>query len=126
MVKTRSNLKKENSKLNNIFKNSCILSYKVHPLNRKNIHERKFDVNSKSGNKYTITINRLVDCTCPDCQYRVRRCKHINFIMNNILEEEYPRIYYDNEALDSLFKNLPVNATHKYNWKGIELFLINY
>ena len=115
MVKTRSCSNKEKSKINNILKNSCVLSYKVLPPNRKNLNERKFNINSKSGNKYTVTINRLVDCTCLDCQYRVRRCKHINFIMNEILKEKYPRIYYDDKALDDLFKDLPGNIAHKCN-----------
>ena len=88
------------------------MSYEVFPPRTDNVHERKFNVNSTSGNKYTITINRLVDCSCPDCQYRARRCKHINFIMDNILHEKFPRIYYDNKALDDLFKYLPGNIPH--------------
>ena len=107
MVRTR-NQNKKNMKINNYtLGNSCILSYEIFPPNKKNMHERQFGINSASGNKYTVTINRLVNCTCPDCQWRVRRCKHINFIMNEILHEKYPRIYYDNEALENLFKYLP-------------------
>ena len=117
MVKTskiskKSVVKKNNNKLT--FGDSCIMSYEVFPPSKKNIHERIFNVNSISGNKYTVTINKLVDCTCPDCQYRVRRCKHINFIMKNLLHEAFPRIYYDNKALDNLFKYLPGNIPHLY------------
>ena len=117
MVKTskiskKSVVKKNNNKLT--FGDSCIMSYEVFPPSKKNIHERKFNVNSISGNKYTVTINKLVDCTYPDCQYRVRRCKHINFIMKNLLHEAFPRIYYDNKALDNLFKYLPGNIPHLY------------
>ena len=115
MVKTtKSNKKNANNKNNKplTFGNSCITSYEVLPPSKNNIHERKFNVNSVSGNKYTITVNRLIDCTCPDCQYRVRRCKHINFIMNKILHEAYPSIYYDNKALDNLFRHLPGNIPH--------------
>ncbi len=115
MVKVTKSNKKSQNKSNNkaiTFGDSCVVSYEVFPANKDNVHERKFIVNSISGNKYTVTVNRLVNCTCPDCQHRVRRCKHINFIMNNILHETYPRIYYDNKALDNLFKYLPGNIPH--------------
>ena len=114
MVKaTKPNKKNTNKKNKELtFGDSCIMSYEVFPPSKDNIHERKFNVNSTSGNKFTITINRLVDCSCPDCQYRARRCKHINFIMDNILHEKFPRIYYDNKALDDLFKYLPGNIPH--------------
>ena len=107
MVKTRKMQNKKNSNTKNTFGKSCVLSYEVYPLNKSNLHERKFGINSISGNKYIVTVNRLVDCTCPDCRNRVRRCKHINFIMNEILHEKYPRIYYDDKSLDYLFKYLP-------------------
>ena len=116
MVKTTKTQIKKNVKIeikNNTFGDSCVISYEVYPPNKKNIHERHFGVNSISGNKYMVTVNRLVNCTCPDCQNRVRRCKHINFIMNEILHEKYPRIYYDDKALDHLFKYLPGNIPHK-------------
>ena len=115
MVKSTRLQNKKNIKINNTFGDSCVLSYEVFPPNKKKLHERQFNINSTSGNKYTVTINRLVNCTCPDCQHRVRRCKHINFIMNEILHEEYPRIYYDNKSLDQLFKYLPGNIPHKCN-----------
>ena len=112
MVKTRKMQNKNNSNIKKTFGSSCILNYEVFPPNKNNLHERKFGINSISGNKYTVTVNRLVDCTCPDCQYRVRRCKHINFIMNEILHEKYPRIYYDDKSLDYLFKHLPGSIQH--------------
>ena len=114
MVRTTKIQNKKNIKnKNNTFGDSCVLSYEVFPPNKNNLHERQFNVNSISGNKYTITVNRLVNCTCPDCQHRVRRCKHINFIMKELLHENEPRIYYDNKALDKLFKYLPGNIPHK-------------
>ena len=109
MVKSTKLQNNKNMQIKNAFGNSCIKSYEMLPQKKKKFHERQFNVNSISGNKYTVTIKRLVNCTCPDCQYRVRRCKHINFIMNEILHEKYPKIYYDNKALDNLFKYLPVN-----------------
>ncbi len=115
MVKVTKSNKKSQNKSNNkaiTFGDSCVVSYEVFPANKDNVHERKFIVNSISGNKYTVIVNRLVNCTCPDCQHRNRRCKHINFIMNNILHEPYPRIYYENKVLDNLFKYLPGNIPH--------------
>ena len=118
MAKTRNENKKNvNIKKNNkrTFGDSCVVSYEVFPPTKRNIHERKFNINSISGNKYTVTVKKLVNCSCPDCQYRVRRCKHIYFVMNNILHEPYPRIYYDNRTLDNLFKYLPGNIPHICN-----------
>ena len=112
MVKRIKAQKQKNNNSGNTFGNSCVLSYEVLPPNKKKLHERQFNINSISGNKYTVTVNKLVNCTCPDCQHRVRRCKHINFIMNELLKEKYPRIYYDNKALDNLFKYLPGNIPH--------------
>ena len=121
MVKTRrtqvnnKNISTSNNNNNNTintFGESSIMSYEVFPPNKKNIHERQFNINSVSGNKYTVTISRLVNCTCPECTNKVRRCKHIDFIMNEVLHEKYPRIYYDNRALDYLFQYLPGNIEH--------------
>ncbi len=112
MVKS-TRLQNKKKEKENSFGNSCVQSYEVYPPNKKNFHERKFGINSVSGNKYIVTINKLVNCTCPDCQNRVRRCKHIEFIMNEILHEKYPRIYYNNKTLDYLFKYLPGNVPHK-------------
>ena len=91
----------------NTFNDSCVTSYEVFPPKDNNYYEREFNVTSISGNTYRVVINRLVDCSCPDCQKRVRRCKHIEFVMKEILHEPYPRIYYDDKALDNLFKNIP-------------------
>ena len=112
MVKSTKVQNKKNIKTQNTFGDSCVVSYEVFPPSKKNLYERKFRVNSTSGNKYTITVNRLVDCTCPDCRNRVRRCKHINFIMKELLHEKYPKIYYDDKSLDNLFKYLPGNINH--------------
>ena len=90
-----------------VFNNSCVTKYEVLPPKNNNYYERQFIISSISGNQYTVTVNKLVNCTCPICMYKAKRCKHIEFVMQDILHEKYPRIYYDNEALDSLFKYLP-------------------
>ena len=77
------------------------------PPKNNNYYERQFIISSISGNDYTVTVGKLVNCTCPICTYKAKRCKHIEFVMQDILHEKYPRIYYDDKALDSLFKYLP-------------------
>ena len=90
-----------------VFNDSCVTKYEVLPPKKNNFYERQFIINSISGNKYTVTVNKLVNCTCPLCTFKAKRCKHIDFVMNEILHEKYPRIYYDDNALDSLFRYLP-------------------
>ena len=90
-----------------VFNDSCVTKYEVLPPKKDNYYERQFIISSISGNQYTVTVNKLVNCTCPLCTYKAKRCKHIEFVMQDILHEKYPRIYYDDRALDSLFKYLP-------------------
>ena len=101
--------KKENI---DVFHNSCVTKYEVLPPNRDNFYERKFIISSISGNQYIVTVNKLVNCTCPICTFKAKRCKHIEFVMQDILHEKYPRIYYDNKALDSLFRYLPGHVSN--------------
>ena len=101
------------------FRNTCIVSYEIFPPSADNIHERKFNVSSSSGNKYTVTVNQTVKCTCPHYCYRLsntfERCKHINFIMDNILHEPFKRCFYSDKVLDHLFKYLPGNIPHLHD-----------
>ena len=101
------------------FRGSCIISYEVFPPSKDNIHQRKFNVSSISGNKYIVTVNNFVSCTCPYYYFRGKRCKHIDFIMNNILRENFPRLYYNNKVLEHLFRFLPGNIPHSH-------FISNY
>ena len=98
-----------------VFNDSCVTKYEVFPPKKNNYYERKFIISSISGNQYTVTVNKLVNCTCPICMYKAKRCKHIEFVMQDILHEKYPRIYYDNKALDSLFKYLPGHIRNRDN-----------
>ena len=69
-----------------------------------------------------MTANRLVDSSCHICVFKAKRCKHIYFVIKEILHEKYPKIYYDNKSLDSLFKYLPgyVSTYEVENEKEIE------
>ena len=98
-----------------VFYNSCVTKYEVLPPKKNNYYERQFIISSISGNQYTVTVNKLVNCTCPLCMYKAKRCKHIEFVMQDILHEKYPRIYYDDRALDSLFKYLPGHLRNREN-----------
>ena len=99
------------------FNDSCVTKYEVLPPKKNNYYERQFIISSISGNQYTVTVNKLVNCTCPICMYKAKRCKHIEFVMQDILHEKYPRIYYDDRALDSLFKYLPGHIRNRENEK---------
>ena len=94
------------------FYGSCILSYEAFAPERWDIHERKFNVKSTSGKTYTVIVNNFLSCTCPDCQFRDKRCKHIDFIMERVLHEKYPQPYYDDEDLDNMYKSLPWYIPH--------------
>jgi predicted RNA-binding Zn-ribbon protein involved in translation (DUF1610 family) len=108
MVKSTKIQNKQNTKTNNKFGDSCVEKYEI--LDQSKTNERKFKVHSTSGKNYIVTVSRLVHCTCPDCEMRVRRCKHIDFIMNHVLHEKYPRIFYNDNALEFLFKNIPTSS----------------
>ena len=103
-----------------VFYNSCVTKYEVLPPKRNNFYERKFIISSISGNQYIVTVNKLVNCTCPICTFKAKRCKHIEFVMQDILHEKYPRIYYDDKALDSLFKYLPGHVSNSIEEKSEE------
>ena len=102
------------------FNDSGVVKYEVLPPKKNNFYERRFIIHSISGNNYTVTINKLVDCTCPVCVYKAKRCKHIDFVMNEILHEKYPKIYYDNKALDHLFKYLPGHVSSSMDENEID------
>ena len=108
-------VKSEINKDIDVFKDSCVTKYEVLPPKKNNYYEREFIISSISGNQYTVTVNKLVHCTCPICIYKAKRCKHIEFVMQEILHEKYPRIYYDDRALDSLFKYIPGHIKNREN-----------
>ena len=123
--KTKKNPKQTPAKTENkenidVFNDSCVTKFEVLPPKNNNYYERQFIISSISGNQYTVTVNRLVHCTCPNCTYNAKRCKHIEFVMQDILHEKYPRIYYDDKALDSLFKYLPGHIKNREDEKNEE------
>jgi hypothetical protein len=45
----------------------------------------KYLVQGSTESTYTVSIGRFPKCTCPDHCYRKNRCKHIYFILLNVL-----------------------------------------
>ncbi len=123
--KTKKNPKQTPAKTENkenidVFNDSCVTKFEVLPPKNNNYYERQFIISSISGNQYTVTVNRLVHCTCPNCTYNAKRCKHIEFVMQDILHEKFPRIYYADNVLDSLFKYLPGHIKNREDEKNEE------
>ena len=67
---------------------------------------RKFVVQGDRGLGYTVSIQRYPRCDCPDCKFRYRRCKHMDFILKEVLKEDHPRLFYNNNVLEKMFENL--------------------
>ena len=91
---------------------SSIIGFRVFPPDESNLHQRTFKVYLSSGNKYIVTIERYPTCTCPDNDFRGKSCKHINFILENVLHDSFPKSYFNNKTLDKLFSRLPGYIIH--------------
>ena len=52
-------------------------------------NERKFNILGTTGNKYIVTINYKITCTCMDYQSRNINCKHIYFVVLRICKFTY-------------------------------------
>lgn len=92
------------------FGQSSITGYRVFPPNKSDIHLRKFKVYSTSGEKAIVTVKRF-----PSCSYCINLfsiCRHIKFILHNVLGDNFPKLYYDDRILDKLFKRLPGYVEH--------------
>lgn len=70
--------------------------------------EKEFIVMGSTGNVYHVTIREYPTCTCPDFMTRMRRCKHIFFILIKVMKikNSDQEEYYDDELLE-MFKNIP-------------------
>ena len=53
--------------------------------------------------------------TCSYCGLRIRRCKHIDFIMNHALHKKYPRIFYNDNTLENF-----IQKNSHFKWSIIE------
>lgn len=103
-VKKTENQRKERGKGKNIF---LIQTHEYDPT----IRERKYDIMGTTKNVYTVTINKTPSCTCPDYKQRHNRCKHIFFVLGQIMRVSEVREdirEYKNEELDDMFNKIPV------------------
>lgn len=103
-VVKEENARKERGKAKNIF------LIQTHEYDQKN-RERKYDIMGTTKNVYTVTINKIPKCTCPDYKQRHNRCKHIYFVLTQIMkvsrEREDIESYDDNE-LEDMFNKIPI------------------
>lgn len=92
------------------FGQSSITGYRVFPPNKSDLHKRKFKVYSTSGEKAIVTVQSF-----PSCSYCINlfsNCRHIKFILHNVLGDNFLKLYYDDRILDKLFKRLPGYVEH--------------
>lgn len=113
------NPRKERGKAKNIF------LIQTHEYN-KNIKERKYDIMGTTKNVYTVTINKSPSCTCPDYVQRHKRCKHIFFVLTQIMKVSAEREdikSYSDEELDDMFNKIPmITENLKVNAQCLEKF----
>ncbi|PBP21713.1 RING finger domain protein (Znf1) [Diplocarpon rosae] len=70
----------------------------------------KFDIAGSTGNIYQVTISRVPTCTCPDAS-RGNQCKHIIYVMVNVLKAPENLAYQlalISTELAEIFANAPV------------------
>lgn len=72
--------------------------------------KRSYEVMGTSGNAYTVCIETVPTCTCPDYATRHKRCKHIYFVLSRIMkvksDQEDIAEYTDDDLYD-MFANIP-------------------
>jgi hypothetical protein len=84
--------------------------------------EREYAVMGSTGNVYLVKIKSVPTCTCPDYLERLKRCKHIYFILIRVMgiqDDETDKDNYISGELTNMFSNIsPVTnnlvADHKY------------
>ena len=70
--------------------------------------ERKYVVMGSTGNVYNVIIKNSPECSCPDYMTRMKRCKHIYFVLIRVMRstnEDQPQ--YSNDDLQVMFNNIP-------------------
>ncbi|RFU25433.1 hypothetical protein B7463_g10913, partial [Scytalidium lignicola] len=69
-----------------------------------------FDIAGSTGNIYQVTISKVPDCTCPDSE-KGNQCKHIIYILVNVLKVKEPLSYqlaFLSTELATIFAEAPV------------------
>ncbi|KAL2041184.1 hypothetical protein N7G274_006128 [Stereocaulon virgatum] len=77
------------------------------------IPEEKIDMAGTTGNVYSITINQLPSCSCPDNK-KGNQCKHIVYVLHNVLRApehlQYQLAFLSSE-LREMFAAAPTPAS---------------
>ncbi|OBT74884.1 hypothetical protein VF21_06749 [Pseudogymnoascus sp. 05NY08] len=81
-------------------------------LNSDGTHEvEKFDMAGSTGNIYEVTIDKKPKCTCMDATIRGNQCKHIIYVLVNVLKApehlQYQQALLSTE-LKEIFEHAPV------------------
>ncbi|KFX92344.1 hypothetical protein O988_07318 [Pseudogymnoascus sp. VKM F-3808] len=81
-------------------------------LNGDGTHEvEKFDMAGTTGNIYEVTIDKKPKCTCMDARIRGNQCKHIIYVLVNVLKApehlQYQQALLSTE-LREIFERAPV------------------
>ena len=76
----------------------------------------KFELAGTTGNIYTVTIDKLPTCTCPDNSRKRMQCKHIIYVLVRVLKAP-PNLQYQaaflSSELEEIFANAPVSKRAK-------------
>lgn len=70
-------------------------------------NERIFNILGTSGNKYVVTINNKITCTCMDYKSRNINCKHIYFVVLRICKQTHVSKKLTEKKLIKIFSNIP-------------------
>ena len=70
--------------------------------------ERKYVVMGSTGNVYNVIIKENSECSCPDYTTRMKRCKHIYFILIRVMKSmNEDQDQYSKDELQEMFNNIP-------------------
>ena len=72
-------------------------------------YRMKFDIMGATGNAYTVIIQPVPKCNCPDFTIRGNRCKHVYFTILKILrlsQDFACKVYYSDEDLEMMVGKL--------------------
>ncbi|KAI9751692.1 MAG: hypothetical protein M4579_005958 [Chaenotheca gracillima] len=72
--------------------------------------EGEFDLAGTTGNVYTVKIGKVPSCTCPDNREKRNQCKHIIYVLVNVLkapEELQYQLGFLSSELREIFNQAP-------------------
>ncbi|KAI9849573.1 MAG: hypothetical protein M1838_000115 [Thelocarpon superellum] len=77
-------------------------------------YQETFEMAGSTGNVYTITVGHVPSCTCPDHRVSGNQCKHIIYVLVNVLKApahlQYQAAFLTAELKD-IFEHAPRSST---------------